>query len=190
MRHKRRSDFRKGVKRAGIADMCLKWLVRAAADRGRSVKLIWVAFLAMACGSCNRPTDPHCLGGKGRIVESHPVEIHAALMTFIMGNAYLEDDANRGVYEVAEFGAQPQRLVSKIDADATRKGLDVFKSTVSLKGYEFTCARCGDHYVVVNAMTASEPTEYTDEDRIGRETRLRPFVRRTPSSRECEIPMR
>jgi hypothetical protein len=106
-----------------------------------------------------------------------------------MGNAYVEDDANHGVYKVAEFGAQPQRLVSKIDADATRKRLDVFKSTVSLKGYEFTCSRCGDHYVVVNAMTASEPTEYTNQDRLGRESRLRPFLRDTPPSRECEIPM-
>ena len=110
-------------------------------------------------------------------------------MTFIKGNAYVEDDANHGIYQVAEFGAQPQRLVSKIDAEATGKGLDLYKATVSLEGYEFTCARCGDHYVVVNAMTASVPTEFTDRDRLAEQDRLRPFLRGGAPSRQCEIPM-
>lgn len=154
-----------------------------------SMKLVLVVLLAIACGSCNRPTYTNCLGGTGRTADRHPVKITGASMTFINGNAWVEDDANHGVYEVAEFGALPKRAVSKIDAVATRKGLDAFKSTVSLEGYEFTCARCGDHYVVVNAMTASEPTEYTNQDALARKNRLKPFLRNTPPSNECQIPM-
>lgn len=154
------------------------------------MKLIWITLLAVACASCNRPTYPNCLGGEGRIIERHPVEIRGALMTFIMGNDFVEDDANHGVYKVAEFKAQPQRVLSKIDAQATSKRWHAFKATVSLKGYEFTCARCGDHYVVVNAMTASVPSEYTNLDQLAQQNRLRPFLREKAPSRECEIPMR
>jgi hypothetical protein len=153
------------------------------------MKFVLVAFVAVACGSCNRPTYSNCLGGGGRIIDRHPVEISGTLMTFVSGNAYVEDDTNHGVYKVSEFGAQPERLVSKIYADATRKHLHLFKSTVSLKGYEFTCARCGDHYVVVNAMAASEPTAYTNQDLLARQSRLRPSLRHAQPSRECQIPM-
>jgi hypothetical protein len=111
------------------------------------------------------------------------------MMTFIRGNAFVEDDANRGLYKVAEFGVQPEHLLSKIDADATRKGLNIYKATVSLRGYEFTCARCGDHFIVVNGMTASEPIELTNQDLIAQQNRLRPFARHQAPSRECEVPL-
>jgi hypothetical protein len=110
-------------------------------------------------------------------------------MTFVRGNAYVEDDVNHGIFEVAEFKAQPERLLSKIDAEAAHKGWNAYKSTVSLEGFEFTCARCGDHYLVVKAMTASEPTEFTNQDLLAEQNRMRPFLRRQASSRECEIPM-
>ena len=117
------------------------------------------------------------------------VEIRGAMMTLIMGNAFVEDDTNHGLYKVAEFGTQPKRLLGQIDADASRKGLQMYKVTVSLQGYEFTCARCGDHFIVVNAMTASQPSEYTNQDMRDRQERMTPIVRDVPASRECEIPL-
>jgi hypothetical protein len=110
-------------------------------------------------------------------------------MTFIQGNAYVEDDANRGLYKVAQFGAQPQHLLNKIDEEATRRSLPTYKSRVSLQGYEFTCARCGDHFVVVNAMTASEPSEFTNADLLAQQRRMMPFLKNGKTSRECEIPL-
>ena len=149
-------------------------------------RLVLILVIAVASAACNRASYPNCLGGSGRIVAKHQVEIHGALMTFIMGHAWLEDDANRGMYEVANIGEQRQVLLSKIYSEAARKGLHEFKTTVSLKGYEFTCARCGEHYVMVSAISASEPTQFTDLDSQTQQERLRPFVRKRTTPRECQ----
>lgn len=151
------------------------------------MKLIWVALLAVACGSCNRPTYSYCLGGKGRIDARHPVEIRGAMMMFIKSNAWVEDVGNHGLYKVAEFKPQPRSLWRKMDTEAARWGFSGYKSTVSLEGYEFTCVRCGDHFIVVNKMTASEPTEITNQDLQAEEGRLKPALRNRPTAPECEI---